>query len=571
MTTEQHPVSPEKFSLSALVAALTLALSGTDSAMAQSAPVPDAGQVLRDLQPSPGLVPATATPLQRIEESTDPSQGPQGKVLVKAVNITGNREIPTAELSPLVAPLVGTERSLVQLNAAARRITAWYRAKGFAVARAYLPAQDITDGVITIAIIEGRIASHKISNQARLSDERASAHFSQIRDGDVIRSEQIDRGLLILQDTPGVGAYRATLKPGASVGTSELLIELQGAPAYSGNATLDNHGSRYTGEYRTGGNFNLASPLGIGDQLSFGALTSGSQLNFGRIAYQLPLGGDGLRVSAAYFDVHYKLGKEFELLQARGTASSATVSMAYPFIRSPLANLSGGASFEDKRLSDHVDATNTATHKKVGITTAGLSGNLQDAWGGGGMNRMDVAVTWGKLRINSPVALAIDAASAQTSGSYTKVSWSVSRLQRLTNESLVYLSVAGQQASRNLDSSEKFSLGGPAGVRAYPLAEAGGDEGYKATLELRHAFTPALQGTLFYDWGEVTLNKRPFGAPGSPNKRALAGAGVGLNANVGAVQLKTSLAWRTHGGQPTSIPVAVVKSPTLWVQAAVAF
>lgn len=557
---------------STLSSVLTLALCGVSTAAwAQTPPVPNAGQVLRDLQQAPGLAPAPVPPLRRIDESTDPSQSPQGKVFVKSIVITGNQEIPSAQLQPLVAGLAGTERSLAQLNAAARRITAYYRSKGFAVARAYLPAQDITDGAVTIAIIEGRIASHKINNQARLSNERAQAPFSQIKDGDVIRAEQIDRGLLILQDTPGVGSSRATLQPGASVGTSELLIDLQAAPAYNGNATLDNHGSRYTGEYRAGGSLNLASPLHIGDQLSFSALSSGSGLNFGRLAYQVPVGSDGLRMGVAYFDVRYRLGKEFQALQAHGSASSATVFASYPFIRSQMASLYGTVSHEAKRLEDRVDSTSTATAKKADVTSVAISGRLQDAIAGGGITSAELTVAMGTLQINSPSALAIDAASAQTSGGYTRTAWSLSSLQRITNESLVYASITGQQASKNLDSSEKFSLGGPAGVRAYPLAEAGGDEGYKATLEMRHSFTPSWQGTLFYDWGEVTINKRPFGAPGNANKRALAGAGVGLNATAGAVQLKASLAWRAHGGQPTSIPASAARSPTLWVQAVVAF
>ncbi|RYF35955.1 MAG: ShlB/FhaC/HecB family hemolysin secretion/activation protein, partial [Comamonadaceae bacterium] len=131
-------MSLHQFPLSVLSGALVLALCGVSSAaLAQTPVTPDAGQVLRDLQQLPGPVLAPAVPLQRIEEGADAAQGPQGKVLVKAIHISGNNELPTAELSALVAPLIGTERSLAQLNAAARRITAYYRSKGFAVARAY--------------------------------------------------------------------------------------------------------------------------------------------------------------------------------------------------------------------------------------------------------------------------------------------------------------------------------------------------------------------------------------------------------------------------------------------------
>lgn len=79
-----------------------------------------------------------------------------------------------------------------------------------------------------------------------------------------------------------------------------------------------------------------------------------------------------------------------------------------------------------------------------------------------------------------------------------------------------------------------------------------------------------MQATLFYDWGRVTFNKHPFG-PAGANQRSLAGTGVGLNANVSSVQIRASLAWRTQGGSPVSIPVSAAKQPTAWVQASVAF
>ncbi|MCY1165783.1 Heme/hemopexin transporter protein HuxB [compost metagenome] len=539
-------------------------------AWAQTPPVPDAGQVLRDLRQASPVPQPQAAPLQRIEESPDLSQKGEARVLVKSVTITGNQEIPGSELQPLVTGLVGAEQSLSQLNAAARRITAYYRRQGFAVARAYLPAQDITDGVVTISVIEGRISSHRIANNSLLSDEAASAYVGQVRDGDVIRSDQIDRGLLLLQDTPGVSSSRATLQPGASVGTSELLIEVNPAAPYSGNVVLDNYGSRYTGEYRLAGSFNLASPLKIGDQLTFNALTSGPSLSFGRIAYQLPVGSDGLRLGVAYFDTHYRLGREFEALQANGTASSTSVFAAYPFIRSQMKNLSGTIVLEDKKLNDRVDSTATQTGKKLQVTSLGLAGSLQDALWGGGINSFDLSLVLGNLNIQSPTALAIDAASAQTNGSYSRVAYTLGRLQRISNETFLSVSLSGQQAGKNLDSSEKFVLGGLNGVRAYPQGEASGDEGYKGTVELRQALMPNLQGTLFYDFGSIKINKNPFGAPAS-NSRNLSGVGLGLNASFDKVQLRAAVAWRTHGGGPTSLPASAVKTPTLLLQAILAF
>jgi hemolysin activation/secretion protein len=181
--------------------AVALALCSISAAHAQTAPAPNAGQVLRELQvPAPAA--PIAAPAPRAEPALDTSDT-STKVLVKSIVITGNQEIPTSELTPLVSSLVGSEQTLAQLNAAARRITAYYRSRGFAVARALLPAQDITSGAVTISVIEGRVSSSRVANTSRLSDELVGSYIGQISPGDVIRSSQIDRGLLLLQDTPG--------------------------------------------------------------------------------------------------------------------------------------------------------------------------------------------------------------------------------------------------------------------------------------------------------------------------------------------------------------------------------
>lgn len=551
-----------------LACAAALALCSFSTTQAQTIPTPNAGQVLRELQTPPAAAPSAA-PALRATPAADAS-GSQAKALITSIAITGNQEIPTSELLPLVEPLIGSEQTLAQINAAARRITAYYRTKGFAVARALVPAQDITAGAVSITVIEGRVSTSRVTNTSRLPDALVGSYIGDVKPGDVVRSNQIDRGILLLQDTPGVASSRATLQPGASVGTSELLIEVTPASMLSGSATLDNYGNRYTGEYRLGANLAVASPLGRGDQLSFSALTAGSGLSFARLAYQMPMGADGLRVGAAYFDTRYKLGREFAALDAQGSAKSTSVFAAYPFIRSPLRNLSGTASYEAKRLNDRINSTDTTTDRKVSVTSLGLASNLQDGWLGGGISTAELTLVMGNLDIASAGALAIDAVSAKTNGSYRKVAYGLSRLQRFTDTTQLSLSLNGQQASKNLDSSEKFSLGGPSGVRAYPTGEAIGDEGLKGTVELRHSYNANLQVTAFYDFGSVRVNKTPFG-PTASNSRNLAGAGFGVNAAFDKVQVKAALAWRTQGGMPTSLPAGSVKTPTLLVTASIGF
>jgi hemolysin activation/secretion protein len=542
----------------ALPIAFLITLTYSAGSIAQTAP--NAGQLLRELQPPPDLSPPKAAPSLRTEEhaATAPAGGDLSFV-VKTIHIKGNAVIPTETLHALVADMEGATHSLNEVSAAAARITAYYREQGYPVTRAYLPPQEIENGDVTIAVVEGRIGAHKLNNRSRVSDARAGAVLDTDKDGDVIRARQIDRGLLILNDTPGIGAARATLQPGASVGTSDLVVELTPGAAYNGSIDLDNYGNRYVGEYRLGATLNINSPLHLGDVLSFNVLSSGDGLQYGRVSYQLPVGSDGLRVGAAYSDTVYQLGKEFETLDAHGKASSASLFAAYPFIRSQQANLSGTVSLEQKKLSDSVDATQTTTDKQVKLAAIGLQGSYQDGLGGGGITSASLTATMGNLDIQSPSALAIDAASAQTNGGYTRLAYALSRLQRLTNAD-----------SLSLESSEKVSLGGATGVRAYPQGEANGDEGYLASVELRHNLNDALQLILFYDTGTIRINQTPFGVAAS-NNRTLSGAGIGVNANLDDFRIRASIAWRTGSEQPTSVPASAVQTPTIWVQASKGF
>lgn len=550
----------QQFSRSALTIILLSGLS------AHAAPVaPDAGQTIRELQKQPELnAPKAVTPL-RIEGEVSPKGAADNdvRIAVKAIHVSGNSVFTASELEALVANLIGGEHTLAELDAGAARITAYYRERGYVVARAYLPEQEIKDGVVAIKVLEGIVGQQRINNQALLTDDRANGYLSG-KSGDALQSKPINRTLLLLADTPGVGGARAILQPGASVGTSDLLIELIPSAPYAANIELDNYGNRYTGEYRLGAALALNSPLKIGDQLSLRALTSDRDLTYARIVYSIPLGGDGLRVGAAYSDLNYRLGKEFSGLHAHGGAINGSLFAAYPFIRSLTSNLSGTVTWEDKQLDDRMDTPIAASDKHVQLANFGLAGSHQDALGGAGVTAFDLSYVTGKLGMDA-VSLAADSLSAQSNGGFTRLAYSVSRLQRLSDSNLLSLVFSGQQAGKNLNSSEKFILGGANGVRAYPQGEGNGDEGWLANLELRHNFAQSVQGVLFYDAGSVDINRNQFAA--GANTRNLSGAGFGANAHFANMQIKAYLAWRTSGGQPTSEPATLNRNPRLWLQA----
>lgn len=466
----------------------------------------------------------------------------QPQFAIQSVRITGSTAFTEAQLLALIPNLAGGERTLADLQQAAARISRHYRQAGYLVARAYLPEQKLEGGVITIAVLEGKLSDVKVQNGSRLMNEKVQAFLDRIEKGQPVRREAVDRPVLLLGDVPGVGEVDSKLAAGAGVGDSVLNVRVSSAPAVSGRVELDNHGGLYTGRTRLGAQVAGNSLLGHGERWSGRLLTSNGGLLSGRAGAQLPLGADGLTASGGFSRTTYELGDVFEELDIQGRSDALDLGLRYPLLRSSARNIYVSLNGERRDLRDEVRSTQTVTDKRAKALNLSLNGDWRDNLGGGGVTLASVTVTSGKLTIDSADAAELDAAAAKTAGSYSKWGWSLERQQSIARGVTFSASVRGQSAGKNLDSSEKFSLGGPGAVRAYASGEASGDEGWLASLELRYAVADGLQASVFHDSGKVTVNAKPY--QDAPNTAKRSGTGLGLRGGVGAFEWNVTLAWR---------------------------
>jgi hemolysin activation/secretion protein len=501
------------------------------SQSAFAAELPSAGGQFQQLPPSPII--QKEVPKIRIEQGIAPA-GPvsdQVKIIVKSLHVIGQTLYSEAELVAITGFKPGSELMLSDLRGMASKISDYYHKKGYFVAQAYLPAQDITDGAVTIIVIEGRYGKVTLHNEANLSDYVANKLLSGLKSGDLIATAPLERRLLLLSDLPGV-EVKSTLVPGASVGASDLIVDLAPGPRITGSVDADNAGNRYTGEYRLGTTVNFNEPLGYGDVITLRALTSGFGLFYVRASYEIQLGE--ARTGVAYSFLEYRLIKEFETLHANGTAHIVSIYGNYPLIRSRNNNLYAGVALNAKEFQDRVDATSTITDKDVQVLMPGLYGDHRDNFFGGGLDSFSLTWAIGNLDIKTDVARSSDDVTAQSNGLYNKLAFSAMRLQNITESLSLFASINGQFAFKNLDVSEKMELGGMYAVRAYPEGEAYADEGYVLTAEARMKlpkFFERIPGQMqligFVDTGTVNVNKNPW--TDEPNSRTLSGAGVGFN------------------------------------------
>ena len=168
---------------------------------------------------------------------------------------------------------------------------------------------------------------------------------------------------------------------------------------------------------------------------------------------------------------------------------------------------------------------------------------------------------------------------ANAHGFFKKLKYSVTHTQNLLANLIGFAAFTGQWANKNLDSSEKFYLGGPLGVRAYPNNEGGGSEGQLLTLELRQNLPADLVLAAFYDRGRVTVNKidnfRDVGDT-TPNKLTYQGRGLQLTWR-GPKLSNIKATWaRRNGGNPNPASAGTDQDGTqklnrYWLSASIPF
>ena len=538
------------------------------SSLLQAAPPPDAGRLLPSVPLTPAPASGKAPVLVPPAEKTSAVPKSDTRISISGVRITGNTVFSEAQLQALIAPALASaaepgsarQLSFAELEALADQITAYYREQGYLLARAYLPLQDVRAGQLEIAVLEGRVSRINWSNESRHSDATLDGRLDEVTIDAPLYNPTLERSLLLLSDLPG-SEVQATVRPGVSVGTSELDIALKDRKGlFAGNVSVDNEGNPYSGEYRLGVGLTLNSPLRLGDSLNLNLLGGGRDYQYGRLAWQVPLGQRGLSIGFAASSMNYRLAQEFAPLDAHGTAQIGSVYALYPLQRSRFSNVAAQLAFDYKKLDDRVDAISSAVNRTLGVWQTGLSGSRYDGLGGGGLSNWSLNAVAGSLSLD-PAAQAIDAATLRTEGSYSKGMAQFSRTQRLADDWNLYAQIGGQVAQKNLDSSEKYALGGSAAVRAYPQGEAPVDDGWLGTLELRYSPAPSWQASVFSDAAQGRLQHDPVNGAG--NQRRLSGAGLGLSyAETAGLVVQATLAWRT-GEAPTA---DTDRSPRGWLR-----
>jgi hemolysin activation/secretion protein len=554
------------------------------SAFAQTAPPPGAVPTPEQLRPA--VQPAKPVPNALPDASKVPRElgKPSDEITLDVASYAVDAEAPAqlrAALPAITAAFVGKQRSYEDLVNAAGAVTRFLqREMGYYLGYAYLPEQTPVDGVIRIAVLEGRLDEVILNWPDKMPIDRSvvEAYLARLKPGEILRVRDVERIVFLVNDLRGITA-RFEVKSGRTPGTASLVVTPQPEARLVSRVDVDTLGSRFSGIVRASWLSTISSPTGRGDGLVLNALSSTSRgLMFGLAGYTLPVGSDGLKIGASLSLVRYKLDQEAlgGSIELNGDASALTVYTLYPVIRSRNLNLFALGSLDMKRFND--EQAGVSSRKKVTDLQVSFSGDARDDMLTGGVSTFELSLLHGKLdpeRLNS---------LADNSPSFTVVRLNASRLQNLVaNRLLLYTAMKSQFALSNLDNTEQFQVGGPERVRAFAPGEGTGDQGLVVSMELRllppdewfGRISRELVFSAFVDAGTVKFRHDPSKAeadaiasdPTKPfvNSASLSGWGLGaIWDRPRDFALRAYVSWPISG---TAVNDTLVKKPRLYLTA----
>jgi len=462
---------------------------------------------------------------------------------VEVIQVTGNTLVTDEELQPLLQPYQGTQLSMADLEALAKKIEQVYRDRGYFLVNAIVPTQESVQGVLLIQVLEGRIENVVVEGNDRYPTEFLTSRFRYAVPAEGATTRDFQRGLFLLNELPDV-QIKAVLGAGESEGSTDVVLKVEEDKRWHIDMGYNNFGTRLTGEHRFSLGTDISSIFAPGDYASVRGLLSTPADNtlFAQVGYSIPVSPSGTTIGVQYANGAYTAGREVEVLDIRGDANIFALTVNQPLVR----NLKHTSDL-DFRLS-YNDLDNRILNQQLSrdqytSATLGYRASWRDD-NGRFLGRASVTKGLGGTHAGDPFASRLGAGS-----DFTRFNLDIARVQEFHPQLLGVARASMQFTGGPLFSAEQFALGGPDTVRGYSQAEVLGDQAYNTTLELRWSpfkdNTDVFQTVFFVDHGGV-VRKRP--QPGETGNDKLTGAGLGFRVNFDQTRVRVDLGFPISPG-----------------------
>jgi hemolysin activation/secretion protein len=465
-----------------------------------------------------------------------PEEAKTIRFVLSEIQISGGSVFSKKELSKIYSKYLNQEVTLEVVYKIAEKITKRYRDLGYFLSVAFLPPQNIANGVVKLQISEGYIGD--VSFPKNFMPPRViKSYIQKLINTKPIKTQDLESFLLRLNDLPGY-TIKGTLSRIDTSKDDSVRLRLQvDDEKSSGQIGLDNYSSRFLGTNELTASYTTSfMPLhqttvsGI-KSLSFKRLTHVTLRHEIAIIPDFTLGFTGSYTNSVP-------GLNLDRLELESDSLFFSTGIEYQWIRQRDKNLALKFDFDMRDTNSDI-LQFPFIRDRIRALRLNVAYDVTDKWLG--LNFINTTFSHGIAGLGSSKEKASNLSRAQAVPDFKKVELSVTRLQSVTEDLSLLLTSSGQVASSVLFSAEEFGYGGQSFGRAFDASEITGEHGIVASMELRYNALknqPKLQVQpyLFYDigrvWNEDTAQtRRESGASVGFGVRAV--TAFGLNANAG--------------------------------------
>ncbi len=444
-------------------------------------------------------------------EQLPPADATERFFELKDVVINGNTVFDDDELSSIWEPYLGTEIALALLWEFRAQITVRYRNAGYILSQAVVPAQEIDDGVVELAIVEGFVDNVIIEGDIGGAFAQITEKTVRIKEAVPLHADVLERYMLLINDLAGISAQSVLRPSPLQSGASELVIFLE-EQKYAGSVGIDNYGSRFLGREQANVALVANNLYGAFDSTELRGLVSVDveELQFVALTHYVPIATEGTMLSLSGSFAHTKPGSSLSSQDIEGTSFGFSAIATHPLIRTRTENFSLAGGF---RSRDSENTTSGIDLSKDRIRALTFSGTYDFVDAYRGINLIGIEVAQGLDILSARGKGDNDPPPSRANGrsDFTKIEAGVTREQYLARGWSVKGSLKGQYALSQLLSSEQFGFGGEEFGRGYDGFEISGDHGIAAKLQLQYGgasswkYLDSYQAYTFFDVGRTWL------------------------------------------------------------------
>jgi len=406
------------------------------------------------------------------------------KIFIEQVEFSGNTVFSSRELKKVVSAFLKKNLSMVDLHQLCLAIQAKYAKEGYFLTRAYTPAQEIKNNKLDIVVLEGKLGEVTVVGNKHYSEKFIRGYFAKLQNKP-INYDKFLKALLLLDENMDLNVG-AVFKKGKDFGTADIIVRVKDKRPLHLTLDNNNYGGDHTSKIRTGARLEWGNVFTYGDVLTVIEVLGSpmTKLNFTDVIYHIPINTYGSSFDLSYLLANFKtdrVGKDE--VKFTGRSHIATAKFMQALNRTRRLNTDIFTYFDYKQIQNFSEGTQSS-YDKLRVLSGGMNFDYIDGWDG--RNLFTAYFGWGIPDILG----GLDAKDSQGSrqgagGRFVRLNGQIKRLQKIPWDCFLILNGVGQYSFDKLPLPEQIFIGGVDTVRGYKLAEALGDSGFYANVELR--------------------------------------------------------------------------------------